>query len=80
MGRRTWQATVHGGTVRHTEYMNEMYIPGFGARHLGVSPSSAFTSFLILDFFFKPLCFVLFCFNLTSLLAIVFFLQGCRED
>ena len=43
-----------------TEYMNEAYIPGFGARHPGVSPSSAFTSFLILDFFFKPLCFVLF--------------------
>ena len=67
-----------------TEYMNEAYIPGFGARHPGVSPSSTFTSFLILDFFLNLsvlfFFFFLSFFNLTSLLAIVFFLQGCWED
>ena len=42
-----------------TEYMNEAYIPGFGARHPG---QLAFTSFLILDIFLNLSVFLFFFF------------------
>ena len=46
-----------------TEYMNEVYIPGFGARHPG---QLAFTSFLILDIFLNLSVFLFFFFFSTA--------------